>query len=41
MDNAKLSGVKHYYLEQENNYVPNHFASIENSYKYIKKELVK
>ena len=41
MDNAKLSGVKLYYLEQENNYVPDDFASIENSYKYIKKELVK
>lgn len=41
MANTKLSGVKHYYLEQENNYVPDHFTSIEKSYTYIKNELFK
>lgn len=41
MANAKLSGVKHFYLEQENNYVPDPFSSIQKSYKYIKNELLK
>ena len=41
MKNAELSGVKHFYLEQENNYVPDHFASIQKSYKYMKGKLLK
>ena len=41
MKNAELSGVKHFYLEQENNYVPDHFASIQTSYKYMKSKLLK
>ncbi|MDO9372995.1 MAG: sugar phosphate isomerase/epimerase [Ferruginibacter sp.] len=41
MSNAKLSGVKHFYLEQENNYVPDPFSSIQKSYKYIKNDLLK
>jgi sugar phosphate isomerase/epimerase len=38
---AKLSGVKHYYVEQENNYVPNTAVSIQTSINYIKKNLLK
>jgi sugar phosphate isomerase/epimerase len=41
MKNTKLAGVKHFYLEQENNYVPDHFTSIQKSFKYIKNELLK
>lgn len=41
MKNTELSGVKHFYLEQENNYVPDHFASIQKSYKYMKSKLLK
>lgn len=37
---AKLSGVKHFYLEQETNYKPNHLESIKTSFNYIKKELL-
>ncbi len=40
MQNAKLSGVKHYFLEQENNYVPDPITSIQTSFNYIKKDLV-
>ncbi len=36
---AKLSGLKYYYLEQENNYVPDEFGSINASAKYISKNL--
>jgi len=41
MANAELAGAKHFYLEQENNYVPDYFASIEKSYKYMKTQLLK
>jgi sugar phosphate isomerase/epimerase len=37
---AKLSGLKHFYMEQENNYVPNALESIITSAKYISKKLV-
>lgn len=35
--NAKLAGVKHYIVEQENNYVPDFFGSIATSNKQIRK----
>lgn len=38
---SALGGVKHYYLEQENNYVPNEIDSIKKSYSYIRKNLLK
>lgn len=38
---AKLSGVKHIYLEQETNYQPNHIASINKSIHFIKDSLLK
>ncbi|MEO6720940.1 MAG: sugar phosphate isomerase/epimerase [Ferruginibacter sp.] len=41
MTSAKLSGVKHYYMEQENNYVPDYYASIQKSAAYMKKQLLK
>ncbi|MEO6231244.1 MAG: sugar phosphate isomerase/epimerase [Ferruginibacter sp.] len=41
MQSANLSGVKHYFLEQENNYVPDPIASIQTSFNYIKKDLMK
>ena len=41
MQNAKLSGVKHYFLEQEDNYVPDPFTSIQTSFNYIKSDLMK
>lgn len=41
MQNAKLSGVKHYFLEQENNYVPNPLTSIQTSFNYINTDLMK
>ena len=39
--NAKMAGVKHYIVEQENNYVPDYFGSIATSNKYVKKLLKK
>ena len=39
--NAKLAGVKHYIVEQENNYVPDFFGSIGASNKAVKKLLKK
>ncbi|HXH98759.1 MAG TPA: sugar phosphate isomerase/epimerase [Sphingobacteriaceae bacterium] len=38
-DNVKASGAKYMFVEQENNYVPEPFASIAKSAKYIKKDL--
>lgn len=38
---ASLAGIKHYYLEQENNYVPDNNASIQKSYSFIRKNLLK
>jgi sugar phosphate isomerase/epimerase len=37
---ASLSGVKHIFVEQENNYKPSPIGSINNSIKYIKKSLL-
>ncbi len=39
--NATLSGVKHYIVEQENNYLPDHFGSIQKSNKNVRKLLKK
>jgi len=39
--NAKLSGVKHYLVEQENNYVPDFFGSIKTSCDYVKNKLLR
>ena len=39
--NAKLSGVKHYMVEQENNYMPDIFGSIKTSCSYTKTALLK
>lgn len=39
--NAKLGGIRHYYLEQENNYVPDRITSIGNSFSFIRKNLLK
>lgn len=36
---ARLAGVKHYIVEQENNYVPDYFGSITTSNKNVKKLL--
>ena len=38
---TKLAGIKHYYLEQENNYVPDRITSIQNSFSFIRKNLLK
>ena len=38
---AKLAGVKHYIVEQENNYVPDFYGSIAASNKHVKKLLKK
>lgn len=38
---AKLAGVKHYIVEQENNYVPDIFTSIKTSCSYTKASLFK
>lgn len=38
---AKLAGVRHYFVEQENNYVPDAFASIATSSNYLRKTLLK
>lgn len=40
-DNAKLAGVKHYLMEQENNYKPDFYGSIKTSCSYIKNNLLK
>lgn len=37
---AKLAGVKHYYVEQENNYKPDIIGSIGKSSSYLKKKLL-
>lgn len=37
---TKLSGLKHAFLEQENNYVPDPFESIVKSYKHISSQLM-
>jgi sugar phosphate isomerase/epimerase len=37
---AKLSGMKHFFVEQENNYVPNVFDSIKTSCDFISKNLI-
>jgi sugar phosphate isomerase/epimerase len=39
--NAKLSGVKHYMVEQENSYEPDIFTSIKASCSYTKTKLLK
>ncbi len=39
--NSKLAGIKHYYVEHENNYVPDTIGSIQKSYAYIRKNLLK
>jgi sugar phosphate isomerase/epimerase len=39
--NAKLAGVKHYIVEQENNYKPEIFSSIKTSCSYTKTSLLK
>jgi len=38
---SKVAGIKHYYLEQENNYVPDRITSIQNSFAFIRKNLLK
>ena len=40
-DNAKLAGVKHYLVEQENTYSPDIFTSIKTSCNYTKNVLLK
>ncbi|MDR7370944.1 sugar phosphate isomerase/epimerase [Flavobacterium aquidurense] len=37
---AKLSGMKYFFVEQENNYIPNSFESIKTSCNFISKELI-
>ncbi|WP_290792912.1 sugar phosphate isomerase/epimerase family protein [Flavihumibacter sp. UBA7668] len=37
---AKTSGLKHFFVEQENNYVPDHLKSVESSIRYIKNNLI-
>lgn len=37
---AKLSGIKHFFVEQENNYIPNVFDSIKTSCDFISKNLI-
>lgn len=39
--NARLAGVKHYMMEQENNYQPDFYGSIKSSCSYIKSNLLK
>ena len=41
MANAKLAGAKHFYLEQENNYLPDYYSSIQTSSDYMRKNLMK
>jgi sugar phosphate isomerase/epimerase len=40
LSHAKLAGVKHYYVEQENNYKPDLISSITKSNRYVKKYLL-
>lgn len=37
---AKLSGMQHFFVEQETNYHPNPFGSIKTSWDYVSKELI-
>lgn len=37
---AKTSGMKHFFVEQENNYVPDHLKSVQQSISYIKASLI-
>ncbi len=37
---AKTSGLRHFFVEQENNYVPDPITSINSSFKYIRANLV-
>ncbi|MGF1923553.1 MAG: sugar phosphate isomerase/epimerase family protein [Bacteroidia bacterium] len=37
---AKLSGVKHYFVEQETNYQPNELGSVKSSFDYVKTQLL-
>ncbi len=39
-EQAKLSGMKHFFVEQENNYNPDSFESIKTSCDFISKELI-
>ena len=39
-EQAKLSGMKYFFVEQENNYRPNSFESIKTSCDFISKELI-
>ncbi|MDN3672272.1 sugar phosphate isomerase/epimerase [Flavobacterium branchiarum] len=39
-EEAKLSGMKHFFVEQETNYMPNEIASIKTSCEFIVKELI-
>jgi sugar phosphate isomerase/epimerase len=39
-DDAKLSGMKHFFVEQETNYQPNEIDSIKTSINYIKANLI-
>lgn len=39
--NAKLSGIKHFIVEQENNYKPDFYGSIKTSCAYVKTNLLK
>ncbi len=38
--NAKLAGVKHYFVEHEFNYKPNELGSIQTSFDYVSKQLL-
>ena len=38
---SAVAGIKHYYVEHENNYVPDPIGSIQKSYAYIRKNLLK
>ncbi len=37
---SKLAGIQYYYVEQENNYVPDTITSIQHSYSFIRKNLL-
>lgn len=41
INKSALGGIKHYYLEQENNYVPDTSTSIVKSFSFIRKKLLK
>ena len=38
---AKIAGVKHYFVEHETNYKPNELGSIKTSFDYVQQELLK